>query len=157
VVEIICDMCGSEGRMYKAEIEGSDLTVCENCSKYGKIIKEVKEKVIVKPKKEIIMTEIGPKKEVISIVVEDFAERIKRKREKLSIKQEDFAKTINEKVSLIHHIETGKFTPSIELARKLEKALKIKLVAQHEETHEKTSSGSSGEFTIGDFIKINKK
>ena len=152
-------MCGSEGQMYKAEIEESVLTVCEECAKYGKILKEVREDA-VKPEKEKKIKEYeeaGPKKEVLFIVVNDFAEKIKKKRESLGVKQEDFAKKINEKVSLMHNIETGKFTPSIELARKLEKALKIRLVEQHEETPGEFSSSSSNEFTIGDLIKIKKK
>ena len=150
-------MCGSEGKMFKADIEGSMLIVCEKCASYGKNIEEIKQEVIVPKKIEKKVKIDSPKKEIVFIVVGDFAERIKRKRESIGMKQEDFAKMLNEKVSLIHQIETKKFTPSIQLARKLEKALNIELVEQHEEVPGKFSSQASDEFTIGDFIKINKK
>ncbi len=141
-------MCGSEGQMFKAEIEGSLLTVCKNCSRYGKILKEIRPEKPPAKKKEI------QKKEILFVIVDDFAEIIKKKRESLSIKQEDFAKMINEKVSLLHNIETGRYKPSLNLARKLEKRLGIKLIEQHEETHKQSSSQKDEGFTIGDFIKI---
>ena len=149
-------MCGSEGRMFKAEIEGSILTVCEKCAKYGKVMNAVSQEV-VKTKKEREIVEEGTKTESIFLIVEDFAERIKKKRESLGMNQEDFAKMLNEKLSLMHHIETGKFTPGIDLARKLEKLLHIKLVELHEEEHKSLSSTKIDQFTIGDLIKIKKK
>ena len=33
-----CDMCGNEGRLVRASIEGSEMTVCNGCARYGKII-----------------------------------------------------------------------------------------------------------------------
>ncbi|MFH1641810.1 MAG: multiprotein bridging factor aMBF1 [Nanoarchaeota archaeon] len=154
---MICDMCGSEGQMYQTEIEETVLTVCNNCSKYGKVINQIRESVIQQKHKTFDIPKQTPKKELMFIVVSDASQKVKLKRESLSIKQEDFAKTINEKVSVIHHIETGKLTPSIALARKLEKALGIILVEQHEETPGSYASPKTDEFTIGDFIKIKKK
>jgi len=153
-------MCGSQGHMVKAEIEGSTLTVCKNCSKYGKIISHVRETTVrEKKKKEKVIVEksVKSKKEIIFLIVEDYATRVKNKREQLGLKQEDFAKLLNEKESVMHHIEQGKFRPSIDLARKLEKKLSITLVEQHEEDHSKIVKPSSEGFTIGDFIKIKKK
>jgi len=150
-------MCGSEGQMFKAEIEGSELTVCKQCSRYGKEVEEIRQLRKEPKKEEIISRSEGPKKEIMFLILDDYASIIKAKREKLQIKQEDFAKDINEKLSLIHQIETGKFKPSIELARKLEKALKITLIEQHEEIHKKPGESSNEEFTIGDFLKLKKK
>ena len=76
----------------------------------------------------------------------------------MGLKQEDFANKINEKVSLIHHIETGRHEPSIELTRKLERFLRIKLIVEHEETHDTAKKeGRPESFTLGDFIKIKKQ
>ena len=53
-----CDLCGKEDELYLALIEGTELNVCKNCSKFGKIIKkiiretkEIKEKEVKKKKK----------------------------------------------------------------------------------------------------------
>ena len=143
--------------MFRTEIEGSILTVCGACSKFGKVLSEVRTAVKQSKKEKTISTHNNAKKELIFLLVEDYAKKIKKQREYLGITQEEFAKKINEKVSILHQIETGKFTPSIKLSRKLEKTLNIKLVDQHEELHKDVTKPTSDELTIGDFIKIRKK
>ena len=71
--------------------------------------------------------------------------------------QKELARKLNEKVSIIHKMETSSFEPNISLARKLEKFLKIKLIELHEEVHKKETRAKSDAFTIGDFIKVKKK
>ena len=110
-------MCGTETEgLFKTNIEGSELNVCENCSKFGKVISEVRIKEI-KPKKVKEDKTYGPENEIVFVIVEDYAEKIRKRREELGLKQEDFAKKINEKQALIHKIETGHFEPSVELTR----------------------------------------
>ncbi|MBW2977464.1 multiprotein bridging factor aMBF1 [Candidatus Woesearchaeota archaeon] len=150
-----CDMCGSEERVYKTNIEGSILNVCKACSKFGTVIAPVREEIEVRREREIKEIEKEPEKEIIELVVGDFADRIRRKREELGLKQEDFAKKLNEKESVIHKLETGEFKPSLDMARKLEKVLGIKLVEEYEEEGKATKT-ESAELTVGDLIKIKK-
>ncbi len=149
-------MCGSEGKMYKAIVEGAELTVCQNCSKFGRVISVIKQK---EPEK--ITPKAGkskePEKEIMQIIVKDYAEKIKKKRENLGLKQKDFAKKINEKESLIQNIESGRYEPSIEIAKKFERFLKIKLIEDYEDTPEPQAKSKTDSFTIGDFIKVKKK
>ena len=150
-----CDLCGTETEnIFRTIIEETELNVCEDCVKYGKVIEK---KVPVKEelKKQITKT-IEPEKEIIQVIVPDFAQRIKKKRESLGLKQKDFAKKISEKESLVHNIETGSFKPSIILATKLEKFLKIKLIEEYEEEHKKGSKTEADGFTIGDLVKVKK-
>ncbi|MBW2976312.1 multiprotein bridging factor aMBF1 [Candidatus Woesearchaeota archaeon] len=156
---MVCDMCGSEGRLYKAVIEGAKLNVCTECSKFGKVTGIVKqeEPPKAKPKSGWANESREPQKEVIEIVSADYAEKIRKKREQLGLKQEEFAKKISEKESLIQKIESGHFEPSISLAKKIGNFLKIKLVEEHEETHERRKETKADTFTIGDFIKIKEK
>ncbi|MBD3164463.1 TIGR00270 family protein [Candidatus Woesearchaeota archaeon] len=150
-------MCGSENRLYKSEIEGTVLNVCKHCAKYGKIIGNVHDKKWVEKfqkKREIKSKLLLSKEQISQAIVEDFAGRIKKKREALGMRQEDFAKKINEKVSLIHKIETGSFEPNINLARKIERFLKIRLIEQVAPETSEIKKTKSGSFTLGDFIKI---
>ena len=64
-----------------------------------------------------------PETEVMDLLVEDYAEKIRKKRESLGINQKEFAKKLNEKESLIQKIEAGHFEPSIGLAKKIGKVL----------------------------------
>ena len=147
-------MCGSIGTLYKTIIEGAELSVCHDCSKFGKVVGIVKEETSKKIKKD---ADKEPKKEILEVVVEDFADRIKNKREQLGLTQKDFAKKLNEKESVVHKIETGNFVPPLGLARKLERFLYIKLVEEHEEKHEKSIKAKMDGFTIGDLIKAKDK
>tara|TARA_Y100000310_G_scaffold43465_1_gene40557 strand:+ start:11590 stop:11757 length:168 start_codon:yes stop_codon:yes gene_type:complete len=53
----------------------------------------------------------------------------------------------------VHHLEIGKLEPSIELARKLERLLKINLIETIEVEQEKTKQEKSDVLTIGDILK----
>ncbi|MDO8740147.1 MAG: multiprotein bridging factor aMBF1 [Candidatus Woesearchaeota archaeon] len=149
-----CDMCGKQAR-FKALVEGSELFVCDQCSKFGKTLGEIRISQI-DPKKQKTQSIMAEEKELMEVIVPDYPELIKSKREALGLKQEDFAKKINEKASLIHKIESGHFEPNVELARKLERFLKIKLVEEHEEIHKKEAKKAADSFTLGDFVKIKK-
>lgn len=151
-----CEMCGSEERLFKTDIEGTLLNVCKACSKFGKIISAVKEPIEEKREKKIEMIETEPEEEIIEMVVSNFQEKIRKAREKLGLNQEDFAKKIKEKESIVHKLETGEFKPSIDTAKKLEKVLHIKLIEEYKEEG-KTTNIKTEELTIGDLIKIKKR
>lgn len=155
----LCDMCGSKEAMVVADVEGGILNVCNDCSSFGKIKSKITgPKVDKKHQKgaETAKMHVQPEKEIIQMIVQDFARKIRDKREHLNLKQEELAKKLNEKESLLHKIEIGEFEPSIALARKLEKFLHLKLVEQHEEVKGIVPKTKSDAFTIGDFIKVGK-
>jgi putative transcription factor len=147
-----CDLCGKEAELLKVIIEGTELNVCKDCSRYGRVIGRVKPAA-----KPAAKTAKPAEKELIQVIVSDYAARVKSAREKKGLKQQELAKAISEKESLIRNIEAGRYEPSIDLAAKLEKFLRIVLVEQHEEVQERTGAKKSGEFTIGDFVRVRKK
>ena len=89
-------------------------------------------------------------------ILPNFSELIKERREKLTLKQEDFAKKINEKVSLIHKMETGHYEPNMKLAKKIERFLRVKITGEDGEENETMGKSDSGSFTLGDFITVKK-
>lgn len=157
-----CDMCGADGQMFNVIIEGTDMVVCSNCSKYGKVKTRVKSKEEIKfnSKRNKINEQIkinNKRPEIISIISSDYAEKIKRAREKLKLKQEEVAKRIAEKESLLHNIESGNFEPSMKTAKKLENFFNIKLIERYEEKHKERATSSNSPMTLGDMIKIKKR
>ena len=137
-------------------VEDTELNVCSECAKFGKILKETR---AVKPEEKKKKEEKNiplPEEETIHVIRGDYAGIIRGAREKLGLNQEEFARKINEKKALLHKIETGDFKPSLVLARKLEKALNIRLIEEHKLEHEKTEKTRTEGFTIGDFINIKK-
>ena len=155
VIKINCDMCGRDTQLFKADIEGTILNVCGDCSRFGKIIETLRrERTEIFKKKEVKQEK--PKEEIILSIVGDYGDIIKKKREELGISQEDFAKKINEKISLIHKIEVNQLEPNIELANKIEKFLHIHLIEQQELQKGSSDNKKRDFFTIGDFIKVKK-
>jgi putative transcription factor len=159
----VCDMCGAENRLYKAQIEGSILNVCQHCARFGKVLANIHDKRFVEKMQKKQQSAQIPRpapvsEELVESIVENYSELIKKRREELSLTQEDFAKKINEKESIIHKIETGHFEPNILLARKIERFLKLKLIEQVEAKSADAEKPTKTEaFTLGDFIKIRKR
>lgn len=149
-----CEMCGKETYLFKAVIEGTQLNVCKECARFGKIMKKISAPVKEKKKKE---ENIEEEPEIIEIIVPDYAKRVKKARENLGLKQEEIAMKINEKESVIHKVETGHYKPSLRLAKKLGRFLKIDLIEKQKiEKEKKKDKDSSSGMTIGDLIKIKK-
>ncbi len=144
-----CDMCGKEENFVRSIIEGSELNVCTKCAKYGKVLGNIARKPFV-PKMDKSRT-----KEAITIINPHYATLIKQKREQLGLKQEDLAKALSEKESVVQKTESGAIPP-MELARKFESFLKIKLIEEYREEVDTSQKNKTAELTLGDFIKIKK-
>ena len=146
-----CSICGKKtDEPYLAEIEGANIEVCNDCSKFGKVIKKVEKPPEPRKKRE------KEDFEIVYEIVPSYASTIKRIRRKSGLKTEDFAKKINEKESVLKNIESGNMEPSLKLAQKLERMFGIKLV----ETREvRATKGKHQEYedegvTLGDVIKL---
>jgi len=163
-----CEMCGRvvERRMAKVVfIEGARLTLCPIC--YSKAVKNLKAQEplggstssarvrpanLAKPK-----AERPPVREEYE-VVEDFAVRVRKAREALGWTQKALAEAVKESENVIKRIESGRLVPSIDLARRLEKVLNIKLL----EPAEEVSVGRAVDkdlknLTLGDIVSVRKR
>lgn len=159
----MCDMCSSQEKTYKIEVEGSILNVCEKCASFGKVVRKIipempekKQKQVQKAAKKLAEEKSKKETETMQVITPNFSLIIRKAREKLGLKQEELAKKIAEKESVIHKLESGSIIPAIPLARKLEKFLRISLVETIEvdspETSDKRSSSEG--LTLGDLIRI---
>lgn len=151
-----CEMCGKQTEdLYKTNIESTIMSVCSECSRYGKVTERLKKET---PKKEFKqrMQIQEPKQETIEVIVPDYAKKIRKAREQMGIKQEEFAKKVNEKESQIHKMETGSVTPSLKTAKKLEKILHIKLTEEYIERQNPLEKEKETVMTLGDLVKIKK-
>ena len=162
-----CEVCGHKihGSPIRAEIEGAKLTVCIECSKHGKIIREEDELGQKTSKKLLTPIPFTQKKrtaqakvEITQEVVDGYDSKIRQAREKLRLSHEELGKKINEKASVLSKLETGKMTPNNVLVTKLEHALKIKLLVPIiEEKISEIPKSPNRELTLGDLIQLNKK
>jgi putative transcription factor len=149
-----CDMCGKSDAGFRALVEGVELTVCEKCSKFGKIL--VAPRIVQQRSSNYSHSLKKEDAELLEFVMDDASSKIKAKREQLKLTQQEFAKMVGEKESLIHHIELDASHLSLEVAKRLERMLHITLVERAKEALVQKTSKKPEAFTLGDYIRIKK-
>lgn len=157
-----CDMCGREQAVLKAAVEGSTMSVCEGCSRFGKVVGRIAVAAAARKKQE--KAAVAAPEDETEFVVANFGQLLKKKREELGrkledgfMKLEDFAKRISVKESVLHKMETGEFMPNIEEAKRIGKLLGLRLVEKAEAVESIVPEPKKDQLTLGDMIKIKKK
>lgn len=93
------------------------------------------------------------------VLVEGYGKVIKSAREARGLTQEALAGLLNEKASVVKKVESEKMSPSLNLIRKLEHVLKIKMTEKLDEDLA-TRGGDQGEgltLTLGDVAVFKKE
>lgn len=112
--------------MFTIQIEGATFRVCSSCAKLGSPVRNKKAvKMAVKKSS-------GYLEEPLLELRKDYNKVMRQEREKLGLSQEQLGRKINEKPSVIKLLESGKLKPNDLLAKKVEYALKIKLLVPPE-------------------------
>ncbi len=139
-----CDLCGKSGATFLVRIEGVAYDVCSDCRRHGEQIRTVT------PRKR--SARVQPDEHLV--VRADAAKVLRDARSKSQKTQAEIASLAGVKTSEWQAWESGTRTPTIALARRLEKLLNISLTEQDVvSTTTVSSSPSSQEFTIGDLMK----
>ena len=147
----VCEMCGNGGSLLSVEVEGVEMQVCHNCSKYGQV--KAKEQRFSGSRPVKMKSEMPDVK-----IIDNYAFLLRRAREQKNMSHEEFAKLLNEKESIVAKWEQGILKPKISLANRIGRILKINLLEKDD--HGAVSlekKAGSGELTLGDFIKVKKK
>jgi uncharacterized protein (TIGR00270 family) len=141
-----CEMCGRNAQLVKAEVEGSVISVCQNCIGFGRRI-EFSARVPDRRRASLDVSSINP----------NFSKIVRSSRIASVLSVEQLGEKIGEKANVIERVEKG-MRPTDALAKKLEKALGIKLFgaeeAEIETRKRKDTSQSLGDIAV---IKHRKK
>ncbi len=142
-----CELCGrrAEG---KARIEGTVVSVCGACARFGEAIYEAKPvKIPDKPR-------YRQPEEVY--FVDNLAAVVKNAREDMNLAREELAERIKEKSSVIERIEKG-MRPEKHVVEKLERVIGVRLISSAEAEKTIIEKKSSEPLTLGDVVTIKKK
>ncbi|NHV99354.1 MAG: TIGR00270 family protein [Thaumarchaeota archaeon] len=172
---MICEICGARSpKLRRVIVEGSVMNVCPDC--FNTLTKKTPvESMLVKPsgallKKPVVakpaMVKRVEKKTPVETVplpetmelVDNYKELIKNRRRELGWSEEDLGEKTGLKTSLVKKIESGKITPSLVDIRKIEDALKIKLLKTSTVREEKLPTQHlvkkpSSTLTLGDVLR----
>ena len=142
-----CAVCGREAKLVKIELEGAIVEVCDKCSSLGKQV-AIPE---YKPVKRGIKLEF---KEDDKEVVPKYGKLIENARMKKGLSREEFAKALAEKESVVRRLELEEMVPDMELARKIESLLGIKLVEDYKDVKVKKEEKKKLGLTLGDIVEL---
>jgi len=161
-----CEVCGRQivGKPYKAVIEGAKMVVCGNCVKLGSAYWEERpQRRVKRTAKPLPKISFSGKKQPTRLaealeLADNFGLRIRRAREGMELSHEDLGRKIGEKVSVLRKIESGKMTPDLMLAEKLEHALKVKLLVPPSEPKAPSAALSQPrEITLGEVVRLKER
>ena len=117
---VLCEICGEKPAEVKARIESSVLQVCSHCAGLGRVICKVEQP---KPKPVLLAKDTFAEE----VLTEDYAVKIRAARNLAKMTQEEFATKLNVNLAVLKAAESGKRL-DLQTAKKIERALKIKLV-----------------------------
>ncbi|MCL4365561.1 MAG: multiprotein bridging factor aMBF1 [Candidatus Marsarchaeota archaeon] len=148
-----CEVCGKGSEdLFLVDIEGAQMAVCGQCSKGKRILQKFSER-----KETQVAYRTTQSRQDEYEVVEHYGRIIKDARDALDLPAHVLAERINEKESTLVRVEKEDALPDDRLARKLEKALGIRLMTRAEPAEGKHPSHSKNEaITLGDAALIKK-
>jgi len=161
-----CDVCGSpiKGEPLLVEIDEAVLALCSDCARRYVSSKEVRfskaegSTTRIKRRDTRRGTTFRVNRSVDRYeIVEDYAELVKSARENLGMSREVLAKTLGIKESIIKKIEEGQLIPDIDLARRLEKILNVRLLTESENENTEVRRNTSKELTLGDVVVLRRR
>jgi putative transcription factor len=153
--DLYCDICGKTPVRAQILVEGAKLLACARCMRSGKILHTFDEEGGA-PAAAAAYAPAGESDEIL----EDYARIIHGARERAGLPLSVVAERIKEKESYLHAIEGGRLVPTIEVARKLEKELGIKLVEKSAPSIAASGAAGTRSFTpptLGDMVVPKKK
>jgi putative transcription factor len=163
-------MCGRpiKGQPILAKVEGAVMELCTACAKFGEKITPTKPPSPPTQSRTPIARTTRPqfrpktekrydKFEEHWEVSHDIGSKVRKYRSDLGLTQKQLATRTNIATTILNRIESGKYIPPLEIARKLEKVMKIKLVTRSEDLVPPPPSSSSASPTLGDIVKIKNK
>ncbi len=181
-----CEMCGRPitGKAYRVVIEGAVMTVCQRC--YSRYADRTLPETPVRLRGLATPTQAQPRRAAPTArtttrasphptrgrrtrrggglgaveryeVVDDYASRIRRAREKLGWTQALLAAKARVSEKVIKRIESGSLKPTIDLARRLERILGVKLLEPVIEEEEEAGGREEFYLTLGDIAEIKEE
>ncbi len=163
-----CEVCGRQiyGRGRKTVIEGAELLVCPECAKLTPSPRKhepEKPRILEKRSQPATRPTLARRPSQTSmsedlVLAEDYGRWIRNGREKLGLTHEELSRKIGEKISVLQKLETGKITPDLALAKKLENMLRIKILVPTPKIQvgEEMLVNKPASLTLGEIVVLKK-
>jgi len=156
---VYCEICGRpiEGEPIPVEVDKAVLYVCRSCAaQYGKRTTQQQPQAAVQKKPAPRPKPAAPRPPPLEVeLVENFGAVIRRARENLGLSREALAAMLGVKETVLRRIEAGQLQPDLALAKRLERALGVRLLVEAAEEGVAKSGGKVERgLTLGEVAEI---
>ncbi|BAA81021.2 putative HTH-type transcriptional regulator [Aeropyrum pernix K1] len=161
-----CELCGAEirGRPYRVSVEGVEMDLCLSC--YMKLARSGRAQLLREARPSRRGAARGgsggarrPRRVPLDMydLVEDYPERIREAREARGWSTAVLAQKLRISETMLRRIESGKLKPSLDLAKRMEKMLGVKLLEPvvDEEAYYDEDYGRDY-ITLGDIVVVDR-
>jgi putative transcription factor len=155
-----CEVCGREiaGKPIEAEVDGVQMYLCASC--FEKLRSSGRARpvryTLRPPRAPAPARRRGRPVREIYDLVDDYAERIRAAREERGWTTAALAQRLRISESMLRKIESGKVKPSIDLARRIEKVLRIKLLEPVVDEESYYGEDEYDYVTLGDIVVVDR-
>lgn len=154
-----CEICGRpiEGEPIPVEVDKAVLYVCRSCAaQYGKRTTQQQPQAAAQKKPAPRPKPAAPRPPPLEVeLVENFGAVIRRARENLGLSREALAAMLGVKETVLRRIEAGQLQPDLALAKRLERALGVRLLVEAAEEGVAKSGGKVERgLTLGEVAEI---
>lgn len=154
-----CEICGRpiEGEPIPVEVDKAVLYVCRSCAaQYGKRTTQHQPQSVAQKKPAPRPKPAAPRPPPLEVeLVENFGVVIRRARENLGLSREALAAMLGVKETVLRRIEAGQLQPDLALAKRLERALGVRLLVEAAEEGVAKSGGKVERgLTLGEVAEI---
>jgi len=152
-----CEVCGTSDASCIAEVEGSEMRVCDECSSLGTL--KSKEVVVdAEPQKPSEKKSSSWHSSSFDgsdkVLKKNYGEVVRKAREQSDLSMEELSHDISEKESVIRRVEHGELKPDEELCKKLKRKFEVELFEDLDIDPEKFNGKEGKDLTIGDVAKV---
>lgn len=156
-----CEVCGKRvEKTIRISYEDIEVNVCPSCfeklGRRARIIEETRMREAPAQRREVKPRLVKSSKIESMDIVENYGELVRKARQERGWTQEVLAQKLRVSVDVVKRIESEKYKPPIDLARKIEKLLKIKLLVSTEEEPLEETPGIRGA-TLGEVVVVRRE
>ncbi len=170
-----CEICGKREAKFFVQVEGAKVLACGGCARHGKILHALGEEegpaeagrkadpgvpASLRMEEDVVegygkrIRDARQAKKIRYEEIDEYGKNVKKAR---SMTIEELAKEVGEKASYVDKIEREKMMPTIEVAKKIGRALGITLTEKAEQKIVQAKGGEKKELSLLDMMEMQKK
>ncbi|HLP79904.1 MAG TPA: multiprotein-bridging factor 1 family protein [Acidobacteriota bacterium] len=153
-----CELCGADGPVSPTTVEGVSMKVCSKCARFGTGGQAAPSSESRRFSSPTRSRSWAPREEeAAEFVLPNAGDLLKAERERRGLRQVDMSRMLNLKESILHQFESKSTVPTLDVVKKIQAGLSIKLIGKRKEAspaelmNEPRRTGPSS-FTLGDMI-----